>query len=376
MNRERVRKIADAVLYEGYLLYPYRRTSVKNQQRWTFGGLYPEAWAKQNGDRSSLHTEMLVEGDSATEVGVTIRFLHLLAREDASGVWQEGVEREVALEAASLGGFWRVHRFSFPAARVEEDGVVRHHAEIIALAQLDATLVGERLWKLTVEVRNLTEFSGSEQATRDEASLQALTAAHVITETQGGRFVSLADPPDHVRIAAAACVNDGVWPVLIGADCMLASPIILSDDPEIAPESPGDLFDGGEIDEILTLRILTLTEGEKQEMRTTDERTRRILERSEGLSAEQLMRLHGLVKPSREWKAGDLVRLRPRKSADIMDIALAGKVAEIESVDVDYDDQVHLAVVLQDDPGRDLGVLRQPGHRFFFSPDEVEPIAS
>lgn len=73
-------------------------------------------------------------------------------------------------------------------------------------------------------------------------------------------------------------------------------------------------------------------------------------------------------------KAGDRVRLWPQKSADIMDIALKGKVAIIEAIECDFDDQVHLAVVLEDDPGRDLGMLRQPGHRFFFSTAEVEPM--
>ena len=77
-----------------------------------------------------------------------------------------------------------------------------------------------------------------------------------------------------------------------------------------------------------------------------------------------------------ELKRGDRVRLWPRKkNADIMDLALAGQLAEIESIEQDYDDQVHLAVVLDNDPGRDLGTLRQPGHRFFFSPEEVEPVA-
>lgn len=73
-------------------------------------------------------------------------------------------------------------------------------------------------------------------------------------------------------------------------------------------------------------------------------------------------------------KAGDRVRLWPEKSADIMDMALKGKVAIVEAIECDFDDQVHLAVVLEDDPGRDLGMLRQPGHRFFFSPEEVEPM--
>ena len=72
---------------------------------------------------------------------------------------------------------------------------------------------------------------------------------------------------------------------------------------------------------------------------------------------------------------GDRVRLWPQKKADIMDMALKGKVAIVEAIERDFEDQVHLAVVLEDDPGRDLGMLRQPGHRFFFSPEEVEPLA-
>jgi hypothetical protein len=75
-----------------------------------------------------------------------------------------------------------------------------------------------------------------------------------------------------------------------------------------------------------------------------------------------------------DLKRGDRVRLWPKKSADILDIALAGQSAEIEAIEVDYDDQIHLAVILDDDPGRDLGAMRQPGHRFFFSPEEVEPL--
>jgi|SRR5690242_15576718 hypothetical protein len=74
-------------------------------------------------------------------------------------------------------------------------------------------------------------------------------------------------------------------------------------------------------------------------------------------------------------KAGDRVRIWPQKSADIMDMALKGKVAIVEAIEQDFEDNVHLAVVLEDDPGRDLGMMRQPGHRFFFSPEEVEPVS-
>jgi hypothetical protein len=74
-------------------------------------------------------------------------------------------------------------------------------------------------------------------------------------------------------------------------------------------------------------------------------------------------------------KPGHRVRLWPRGGGDILDIALVGQTAVITSIEQDYEDKVYLAVVLDDDPGRDLGLLRQPGHRFFFSPEEVEPLA-
>jgi hypothetical protein len=90
----------------------------------------------------------------------------------------------------------------------------------------------------------------------------------------------------------------------------------------------------------------------------------------EAQAAVESVRVFGI-----DLKRGDRVRLWPKKSADIMDIALAGQVAEIEAIEVDYDDQIHLAVILDNDPGRDLGAMRQPGHRFFFSPEEVEPLA-
>ena len=224
--------------------------------------------------------------------------------------------------------------------------------------------------------------------------LHSLVSTHTILNVQGGEFVSLLDPPEHLRDPASACENMGAWPVLVGEpgqrDTMLSSPIILYDYPQIAPESPGALFDGTEIDEILTLRIMTLTDEEKQEMAQGDERARQILERTESMPPEQFMKMHGVccghgIMNEWEWqlleektpaesvsisgvevKKGDRVRLRPRAGGDIFDLALAGQTAVIESIEQDYEGKLHLAVVLEDDPGKDLGMLRQPGHRFFF----------
>jgi hydrogenase maturation protease len=176
---------------------------------------------------------------------------------------------------------------------------------------------------------------------------------------------------------------------------MLSSPIILYDYPKIAVESAGDLFDSTEIDEILTLRIKTMTDEEKQEVRNVDEQARRILERTENISAEHFMRMHGTMRevhsvnedffnPARriesakvgsiELKKGDRVRIHPKKRSDVMDMALEGRIAIIEAVEQDVDDQIHFALILEDDPGKDLGFMRQPGHRFFYGADEVEPV--
>ena len=77
----------------------------------------------------------------------------------------------------------------------------------------------------------------------------------------------------------------------------------------------------------------------------------------------------------RNVRVGDRVTLRPNKSADILDVALTGKVAVVEAIERDFDDNIHLAVVLEDDPGREFGMMRLPGHRFFFSAAEVAPLA-
>ena len=156
------------------------------------------------------------------------------------------------------------------------------------------------LRKLTVEIRNLTPFEDAEKRTRDDSLMRSFVSTHTILTVQNGHFVSLLDPPEMFRELATGCSNVGTYPVLVGEegtrDCMLSSPIILYDYPQIAPESPGSLFDGTEIDEILTLRIMTLTDDEKREMRNADDRARQILERTESLPTEQFMKMHGAMK--------------------------------------------------------------------------------
>ena len=133
-------------------------------------------------------------------------------------------------------------------------------------------------------------------------------SAHSILHVGGGAFVSSIDPPEPFRAAVSECHNIGAWPVLAGeegqCDTVLSAPIILYDYPQIAPESAGDLFDGTEIDEILALRILTMTDDEKLEVRNGDDRTRQILERTEMLPPEHFQKLHGALRGLRPSSKG------------------------------------------------------------------------
>jgi hydrogenase maturation protease len=158
----------------------------------------------------------------------------------------------------------------------------------------------DRLFKITARITNTASMNPQDLKSRDGALMRSLVSTHTILGVHGGEFVSLLDPPDDLREPVSTCRNTGTYPVLVGdegeRDLMLSSPIILYDYPQIAPESAGELFDSTEIDEILTLRIMTLTDDEKREMRNVDDRARRILERTETMPVEQLMKLHGAVR--------------------------------------------------------------------------------
>ena len=298
-----VRRIADAVLYEGYVLWPYRRSALKNQQRFTFGGVYPRAHSERHPDDPwRMRTQCLVEGE-APEVDVRVRFLQVVERQVLNGrrepvdelmvdserhlTWQEAIERE--LEPG---------RFEIVAGSEEEGlrvgALVRSWQGLAGTVAVRREPLASGLARVTVDVENTTPFQGG---SRETALERTLCSTHTVLRVTGGAFVSLTDPPEQLRDAAASCRNEATWPVLVGEpgsrDTLLSSPIILEDHPRIAPESPGDLFDGGEIDALLTLNILALTDEEKAEMRATDPRAREILERTEKLSEEELMRLHG-----------------------------------------------------------------------------------
>jgi hypothetical protein len=330
-----VKKIAEAVLYEGYILWPYRRSSTKNQQRWTFGGVYPRAYSEARGEDDPwiVQTQCLVLGDEESVIEVKVRFLHVverrIARKNAEGTlefvdelrvggerylsWDEATEREVAvgrLKLSELLGSSRQVEIDIPGGSQEEPlaeptgevvgAQVRSWRRLCGTVEVGAEPLREGLFRVTVRIINATPWEGED---RETTLKQTFVSTHAVLEVVGGEFVSLMDPPEEFREAAQGCENIKMWPVLVGEEgdrnMMLSAPIILYDYPQIAPESPGDLFDGTEIDQLLVFNILNLTDEEKEEMRASDPRAREILERTESLSPEELMNLHGAIREFR-----------------------------------------------------------------------------
>lgn len=420
-----IRAIADAILYEGYILYPYRKSAIKNQHRWTFGSLFPAGFAEHAGERARMQCECLLRGNDNTRVGAHIRFLQIAARKIAKFErpvrsfnektipalaftdalkaggrtylpWDEAIAREIEVPSYTLGELTNepLHLdLEFEQACTYEpvhgeEGIegliVREMQTVCGHAILSAKAMDGGLYKLTFAVEN-TSARRTELEDRQRALPFSFASTHFVLSVQDGEFLSLTDPPTEFADAARACGNDGCWPVLAGeegsAQAMLAAPIILYDYPKVAPESLSNLFDGTEIDEILSLRILTMTDAEKEEMASADARAHALLQRVQEITPEDMAQLHGTWRASAnisqcgtELNVGERVRLKPREGGDIFDMALAGKLAIIEAIERDFEDRVHVAVVLEDDPGRDFGFARLPGHRFFFSPEEIEPV--
>jgi hypothetical protein len=329
------KKIAEAVLYEGYLLWPYRKSARKNQQRWTFGGVYPRAYSEARGEDDPwiMQTQCLLLGDVETAVEVKVRFLHVVERnvnqKNVEGTiefvdelrvggerylsWDEATERELAvgrLKLSDLLGSPRQVDIDVPEGSREEPlaepsgevvgAVVRGWRSLRGVIEVGVEPLQGGVFRVTVRITNTTPWGGED---RESTLKQTFVSTHTALEVERGDFISLIDPPEELREAAEACENLKTWPVLVGDEgernTMLSSPIILYDYPQIAPESPGDLFDGTEIDQMLILNVLNLTDEEKEEMRASDPRGRKILERCESLSPEELMKLNGTFREIR-----------------------------------------------------------------------------
>ena len=454
MSLDQVRAIADAVLYEGYLLYPYRASSAKNQSRWQFGVLGPpRASADSFAEEPGMSFQCLVASaatlDRPARVKLRLRFLHLQDRSverhvgagyvgvdelDVDGrsvlSWDEAVECEhplpsldVRMVLAGYGPERLRSRFEVPGAVAiepvaDKEGttvgrIVRRRwplrADVDVSAELDDGFI-----RLTVRVDN---SCAREVHGKDDAIRASLIGTHALVVAEDAEFVSLLEPPEAAAAAAGRCTQHRCHPVLVGPpgsrDVVLGSPIILYDHPEIAPQSAGALFDSTEIDEILTLRVMTMTDAEKAEARATDPRAAEIIDRCDQMSPETMQQLHGVLRdPHRAdvrpevgadtfdtgdvpwWdpaadesvrpetdsvvidgvsvSKGSLVRVHPSRRADAQDLFFAGQVARVTAVLSDVDGSTHVAVVLVDDPAADMHEWY--GRYFYFGPEELEPL--
>lgn len=324
--------IARAVLYEGYILWPYRRSALKNRQRWTFGGVYPPAYSAASGgvDRARVSTQCLVEGTVDTRIDIAVRFLHIVSRQvlraTADGYsaadeiaingnrilsWDEAVEREIAVSLSLNDLASTTVPIAIESGCLREElcdghgslagAIERRWEELVGAVTVRAERIGDGLQRVTVEIANSSLFDRTD---REPAMRRTLASAHAGLRVESGSFVSLLEPPEPRVDVANTCHCEGLWPVLVGDEgsrnAMLAAPIILYDYPRVAPESPGDLFDGGEIDQLLIFNILTMTNEEKEEMRATDVKACAILERCEALSSSTLRGLHGTIRSMRD----------------------------------------------------------------------------
>jgi hypothetical protein len=430
---DRARAVADAVLYEGYLLYPYRGTSSKNRSRWQFGVLGPPGAADASlGEDEALAAQFLVEGADA--LTLVVRFLQLqhrraerevgdgrfepvaeLTTPDGSWLsWDEAVECERSFGPATFDDLpWTLPIVANAATEIEilaGGRLVRERREIRGELTVSSEPDGA-VRRVSLRLNNI----GAAAADKDDAIARSMIGSHLIAEVVGGQFVSMLEPSSAVADAVSRCTQHRCFPVLAGPpgsqDMLLISPIILYDHPEIAEQSNTALYDCTEIDEILTLRVMTMTDEEKAQARATDPRAARIIEACDTMSPEAMAGLHGVLRdPHRleipaglvpeipegvDWwdpladnavrpeidavlvngirvARGSRVRLRPLRNADAQDIFFAGKTARVTSVHEDVEGNKHVGVVVEDDPAAELHDWY--GRYLYFSPDEVEPL--
>jgi hypothetical protein len=422
------RAVADAVLLEGYVLYPYRSSSTKNQFRWNLGVLAPRDWSEAGGcEPSWMEASFLLDARPGGRIDGRLRFLQMERRQVERATpeggfapverletddgrlhvsWDEGELREMDLgpiDPRLTAG--ATLPFRAPGGETIEplragDGTVigrvrrtRRAVDVrvrVCVEPLGAAPDGpeeSRRFRVRLRVEDVTPWADP-SAPRAEVLGASCISTHLLLAAHEGEFLSLLDPPPGAEAAAEGCTQVRCFPVLAGApgrrDLLLVSPIILYDHPQVAPESPGDFFDAAEIDELLTLRTATLTPEEKRQARATDPRAAAILDRVDAMPPEVIARLHGAIRerarlePSVEpaepsFRPGSRVRLAPgRRRTDAQDLLYAGLEATVQEVRQDVDGQQLLAVTIDGDPAAELH--RWYGRFHYYHPDEVEPL--
>ena len=341
-------ELVSTLLYEGYALYPYTPGSAKNATPTPFGIVYPPVYAAEcAGAYDHARLECLARPTAGATLSGELRYLA------PSGDGHRAEEHRVALGPVAIG-----ERRSAPFAggrftvRSEPDGRVR------------------------ACVHNTADVAGG--LDRAGALEYALISTHIVLRLSGGRFISPLE-------SGIPSVN--IWPVLAtpADDTILGAAIVLPDHPRIAPQSRGSLFDNTEIEEALLLHVHTLSDEERRDAGAADPAVRKMLDRALQATPDDIAGLHGGMSPGGAddnpgeartivdgitFERGAHLILRPGTERDPFDRMLDGRSATLERIYIDYDDRVHLAVTVDDDPGQDL--MRETGRYLFFFPHEVQ----
>ncbi len=359
-------ELVSSLLYEGYALYPYTPGAAKNATPTPFGIVYPPVYAAEcTGAFDHARLECGAEAPDGATLTATLRYLR------PSGERHVAEEHRVELGPVPVGER-KTMQFSGGRFTLRSE----------PLADGDGMLVRSC-------VHNSVDVPPG--LTRGEALLHALISTHIVIKLSAGRFISPLET-DHRSV--------NIWPVLAtrSDDVVLGAAIILPDHPQIAPQSRGNLFDNTEIEEALVLHVHALSDAEREAAATQDAAVGEMLERALATTPDEILSLHGGMKlvgasdgglgmsrppsaddnPGEEratvdgvtFEKGATVVLRPGTDRDVFDRMLDGRTATLERIYFDYDDRVHLAVTVDDDPGQAL--MRETGRYLFFFANEVQ----
>jgi hypothetical protein len=351
----RLDELVETLLWEGHQLYPYTPDATKNSTPTPFGIVYPPAYAAGS---PHTHDRVKLQAIALGGSGYTAS-IHCIVGGEAHRIDLDGEgETEVRL------------------------GPVRCRAWL-------ATEDFEGLHRVTVALENTTVVEAG--LDRAGALASSLLSTHVVLRCAvGGRVASPLSPEEDVATAVITCANVNTFPVLAtpGDDAVLGAAIMLPDHPQLAPESRLGMFDSTEIEEALLLHVLALSDDELEGIAGADPAVRAMIERAVSATPQDIMALHGRVTVTdpvadaevrgeqavevegRRFARGEHVVLRPERNRNAQDHLLDGRSATIERIYVDYDDQVHLCVTVDDDPGQDI--MRDIGRYLYFKPSEVQ----
>jgi hypothetical protein len=364
---EELAQLVDSLLYEGYALYPYTPSAIKNATPTPFGIAYPPGYAAEcPGAFDHARLDCLAEPGPGGMVSATVRYLVM------SGGGHEASERQVEVGPVAIG----------ERATVPIDG---------GRCTVRSELLQDGGAVVRCCVHNQAEVSPG--LTRGEALRHSLLSMQILLRISDGRFLSPLE-------GGGQSIN--TYPVLVGRadECVLGTTIVLPDHPQLAPESRGNLFDGTEIEEALLLHVQALSDDERAEIERADPAVAQMVARAAAATPEDIMALHGRVTvrdpvtlepPSPpadlpdptagepeatvdgiRFVRGSRVILRPGPDADLHARLLDGHRATVERIMVDLDGKVHLGVTIDDDPGQEL--LRDTGRFLYFFAPEVEVV--